>query len=125
LVSTPTTRGRSDGSEELEEVRLATAPGHRSVHQVQHHVHLFERRSNLSHHTGVHLVQRFVDPRQIEEDRLAALFSEDADDSVAGGLGLVGHDRNLVADEGVEERALAGVRPPYQSYGSGGKLNCS
>ena len=74
----------------------------------------FERRPDLLHHAGIHLVQGPVDSRQIEEDSLPTLLGENADDAVAGGLGFVGDDRHLVADQGIQQRALARIGAPHQ-----------
>jgi hypothetical protein len=81
---------------------------------VEDQVDLLDGRSHLLHHAGVHGVERAVDTGKVEEDDLAAGLGEDAHDPVAGGLRPLRDDGDLVAEEGVEQGALAGVGPSDQ-----------
>ena len=62
-------------------------------------------------------MERPVDPRRIDEhDLAAALHVLDGEDPVAGGLRLVGDDGDLLADDPVQERGLAGVGPADEGH---------
>ena len=80
-----------------------------------------QRVMDLLHHAAVEVGVGLVNAGGIDEDelgggvafRLLGLFEggqlQDAEDAVAGGLGLVGDDGELLAEKRVEERGLAGV----------------
>ena len=46
---------------------------------------------------------------RVGEDDLGIVGGVDADDAVAGGLGLGARDAELLADDAIEERGFAGV----------------
>ena len=73
----------------------------------------------VAHHLAVEPVERPVDAGGVVEDHLPALAGEDADDPVAGGLRLVGDDRQLLLQQAVHQGRLAGVGPADQRDGSG------
>ena len=105
--------------QQVEEELLAAAPRHGRIHEVEDEVHLLERRANLLHHLRVEAVEGAVDPGKIEEDRLTVLSGEQADDPVAGRLGLGRDDGDFLADEGVQQRALSGIGPAHQGDQAG------
>ena len=50
-----------------------------------------------------------VDPRGIDENNLEILFVENARDIIAGSLGAMGDDGDLLAKKSIKQSALAGV----------------
>ena len=62
-------------------------------------------------HPHVQAMQRPVDARRVDEHELRRPAGLDAEDAPARGLRLVRHDRDLAADQRVEQRGLAGVGP--------------
>ena len=64
----------------------------------------------MVHHPHVQLVQRPVNAGRVEKRDLAALVVEDADDSIARRLRFRGNDRDLLPEDAIEQRRLAGVR---------------
>ena len=74
-------------------------------------VGLAQRVQRRVHHPHVEPVQRPMNARRVDEDDLPVGPGADADDAVPGRLRLVRDDRQLVADEPVEQRRLAGVGP--------------
>ena len=73
----------------------------------------------MIHHPHVQLVQRAMNAGRIEKGDLPARLVEDADDTIARRLRLLGNDRDLLPENAVEERRLAGVGAAYQRYGAG------
>ena len=65
----------------------------------------------VAHHGRVHPVLGLVDAGRVDERDLGAGPARHAEDALAGRLRLVRDDRDLLADEGVDERRLAGVGP--------------
>ena len=62
------------------------------------------------HHALVQLVALLAhDSRSVKQDHLVLVVAGDADDAVARRLRLGRHDAELLADDGVDERRLAGV----------------
>src|SRR5688572_31138751 len=55
----------------------------------------------------------------VDIDDLTLVVLPHADNSIAGGLRLVGNDGELLLDEAVEERGLTGVGPANQGYEAG------
>jgi len=60
-------------------------------------------------HGAIEPALRREDARGVDEHDLRLALGDDAADLGAGGLRLVGDDRHLGADQGVEQRRLAGV----------------
>ena len=54
---------------------------------------------------------RLVDARSVDEHILRVRRGQYAHDVVSGRIGLGRHDGDLLVKQGVEQRALAGVRP--------------
>ena len=85
-------------------------------------IDLFQRVERRVDHADVEAVQRLDGRRACRRTPPApeglglslAWVVPDADDAIAGGLRLVGNDRELLSDEAVEERGLAGVGPADQ-----------
>ena len=67
----------------------------------------------VADHRRVHPVLGPVDAGRVDQRELRVRPAGDAEDALAGGLGLVGDDRDLFADEGVDQRGLAGVGPAH------------
>ncbi len=84
------------------------------VDQYGYDVGLGEAGSDVLHHPHIHLVQRPVDSGRIEEGDLSPRVVEDADDPVARRLRFGGDDRDLVAEDAVQQRRLAGIRTADQ-----------
>ena len=62
-------------------------------------------------------VAALVDTRRIHKDHLPPLPGLDADHGVPGGLGLVGGDDQLLAEDTIEQGGLADVRPADDGHG--------
>ncbi len=78
------------------------------------------------HHPDVQSMQGPMDARRIDEHDLAVRIILHAQDAPARRLRLVGDDRDLGADEGVEQRGLAGVGPPDQGHVTGlHRIDCT
>ena len=71
------------------------------------------------HHPHVHAVRRLVHAGRVDEHDLAVRVVLHADDPRARGLRLVGHDRELVPDDAVQQRGLAGVRAAEEGNEAG------
>ena len=113
-MSTPST-GDSHRLEQAEQVLLAVAPRLGRVDEVKHDVDLVERRR-----APCCIMAAFIlwcgrcTPGRSKSTAWPRSVVEDADDPVAGGLRSGRDDGHLLADQGVEQRALARVRPPDQ-----------
>ena len=93
--------------------------GSRHVGQPQHHVALADALRRRLHHAPVHLVHGLVDARGVEEHHLGPGAVHHGQDAVAGRLGLVGDDRDLLADQAVHEGGLAHVGPADHRHEAG------
>src|SRR5262245_9289071 len=67
-------------------------------------------------------MRRLVDTRCIDEDDLAVRIILDAEDARPCRLRLVGDDGELVADDPIEKRGLAGIRPAEKRDETGSEL---
>ena len=82
-----------------------------AVDHEDHHVDVFQRgRGGLVHVAVQGFLAAFVHARSIDIHRLHVAFGLDAQHVVAGGLGLARGDRELLAEDVVEQRGLAHVR---------------
>ena len=84
-------------------------------------IHLAQRLHRRVHHAHVEPVQGPVNPRRIDEHDLPAFKILRRDDPIPGRLRLVGDDRDLGADDAVEEGGLAGVGAADQGGESGAR----
>ena len=57
-----------------------------------------------------------LEPAGVHDDEAAAVPVSIAVDAVAGRAGTILHDRGAVADDAVEQGALANVRAPDDGY---------
>ena len=64
------------------------------------------------HHVVAELRARAMEARGVDEDELRIAAVDDGADAVARGLGFMGYDGDLLADERVGKRGLADIRPP-------------
>src|SRR5690606_3515880 len=97
---------------------LAEGPAHglgrvtaRRLDDEEDDVHLLDRAERLLHHVAVQPLPRAVDARRVEEGNLGVRQGEHAQDAVSRGLRLGRDDGDLLAEQAVEQRALAHVRP--------------
>ena len=67
-------------------------------------------RSAVDAHRLLERVLRVEQPGRVEDDHLHVVGGVDADDAVARRLRLGAGDAQLLADDAVEQRRLAGVR---------------
>ena len=81
----------------------------RGIDEQRDDVRFREAGAHVIHHPNVHLVQRLMNARRIQEGDLPARLIEDADDSIARSLRLGRDDGNLMPQDAVEKRRLAGV----------------
>jgi hypothetical protein len=93
--------------------------GVRRVDQDHDQVHTRQR---LGRHPVQMPIQCMIAPpvesRRIDQHDLSARMVDHAGDAVPGGLGLVGHDRDVLADQLVDQRRLSGIRTADQRHGA-------
>ena len=82
----------------------------RSVDQQHGFVGILGARPGRRHHRPVEPPSRRENPGRVDKDDLRRAFDRDAEQPVARRLRLGRDDRQLVADEPVEQRRLAGIR---------------
>ena len=70
-------------------------------------------------HPHVQAMQGLVDTRGIQEHDLATRILAHAGNAIAGGLGLVRDNRDLLPDQPVEQRGLARIGPADQRHKTG------
>ena len=92
-------------------IAVAVARLHRRVDDQRQHVDLAHRFERDVHHPHVQPVRRLVHARCVDEHHLPIRIVLHANDACARRLRLVGDDGELLADDAVEQRGLAGVRP--------------
>jgi hypothetical protein len=63
-----------------------------------------------------------VQARGVDQHELGPGQVADADDPVAGGLGLVGNDRDLFVEDPVEQGLLADIGPADQGNETGAEI---
>ena len=95
-----------------------------SVHQHHHAVHAIHRFADGLHHVVAQLGAGGVDAGGIQEHHLPVITGHNAHDAVAGGLGAVGDDGDLLADEGVHQRGLAHIGTANDGHKTGTELLC-
>ncbi len=76
------------------------------------HFHIGDGLLDDVYHVVSELCARAVEARGVDEDELRIAAVDDGADAVAGGLGFMGYDGDLLADERVGKRGLADIRPP-------------
>jgi hypothetical protein len=86
----------------------------RHVHQVQHGVDVLHALQDVGEEDLVEAVCRRDEAGQVDEDDLAVVVRIDTGEALAGGLRERADGGKLGADEGIEERGLAGVRLPEE-----------
>ena len=84
----------------------------RRIHEKQQQVAIIQRSPNCFHHAFIDQRVGFVDAGCVDEYDLRLVRGEDALNGGAGGLRLVGDDRDFFPDERIEQRGFPGVRPP-------------
>jgi hypothetical protein len=91
---------------------VARAGARRDIHDEHDHVHFAQRVERRVHHPPVHPMHGLVDSRRVDEHQLRIGHVLDPENPVPRRLGLVGHDRQLLPDELVQQRGLAGIGAP-------------
>src|SRR5262249_19857921 len=84
-------------------------------------IDLANRLERRIHHAHVHPVQGTMNARRVDKhnlrDRIAVVA--DTENAVPGGLRLVGHDRELRADEAGQEGRFPRIRAPDKRHETG------
>src|ERR1041385_6029146 len=94
------------------------------IRDQQDDVAALERRVDLLHHLAVEPAVRFVNARSVDENNLprrpsALRFDiQHALDARTRGLGLFRHDRHLLSNQRIQQRALARVRTANDGHKS-------
>jgi hypothetical protein len=94
---------RADLLDDVEQVAIARSGFHRGIHDECEQIdftHRFERDVNHAH---VHAMRRLVDARRVHEDDLPVAIILHADHPRARGLRLVRDDRELLADDAIQQ----------------------
>ncbi len=114
---------RPPGARQAREHQLILrSPGERLHHQ-HHEVGVLERGGRGAVHGLVEGAARpGVQPRGVDERDLRLRQAHDAEDAVAGGLRARRDDGQLGADQRIEQRRLADVRPPDQGGKTAAKI---
>ena len=84
------------------------------LHQPQNHVHLIQGGLGGGDHVLAQLVLGLVDARRVHKHNLTLLRGQHGADTVAGGLGLVGRNGDLLSYQMVHQRGFSHVRPANQ-----------
>src|SRR5262249_12977354 len=111
--------------DEIENMLVSRPELFRCVHDHQDQVAAFQRGMNFLHHLAVEPAVRSVDAGRINQDDLSRrtpalrLNVDYALNAGARGLRLFRHNGDLFADQSVQQRAFAGVRPADDGNESG------
>lgn len=89
------------------------------LHQKHHRVHVGHALLHHPHHVVAQLGPGLVEAGGVDEHKLAVPPVEDGADAVAGGLGLIGDDGNLLPHQGVGQGGLSHVGPPHDGDHAG------
>src|SRR6185437_4093045 len=108
--------GRAD---EIERELVLGAEGTGDVGEQERQVAAFEAGADAAQHFAAEVAAAAMDAGGIDEDDLAAGQVEDAEQMGAGGLGMVGDGGDASAEEGIDQRALAGVGAADQGHEAG------
>ena len=86
------------------------------LHQPQYDIHILQ--GVLSHidHVFAQLVLGFVDARRVHKYDLSPVIRVNGLYPVPGGLGLVGRNCDLLADQMVHQGGFAHIGPPDQCH---------
>ena len=60
-------------------------------------------------------MSHLYDARGVKQDHLVVRLRQDAQQLVPGCLGFARHNGQLLTQHGIQQRALAGIGPPYES----------
>jgi hypothetical protein len=63
-----------------------------------------------NYHPVVHTITGFMDAGRVHKDALPPRLGKNAQYAIPGCLGLIGYDRDFLADQAVKERGFSGVR---------------
>src|SRR5829696_734746 len=106
----------------LQRVGDEAVPGADLLLAVQHEqrgIGIRERALHLALHSLGERVAGALHARQVHEHELPVVAGGDSTDLASGRLRLVGHDRDLAADDLVHKRRLSRVRPPGEGNEAG------
>ena len=96
----------------------------RRLNQPHNCIHLFQGTLCNGYHILSKLILRLMDTRRIQKNDLSLLTGIDCLDAVSGGLGLLGCDRDLLADQMVHQGRFPNVRAANNCNKSGFKIWC-
>ena len=102
-----------------DQLRLRPADVGDRLHQQKHRVHVGHALLDHLHHVVPQAGAGLVQAGGVQEDELAALPVHHRADAVAGGLGLVGDDGDLLAHQGVGQGGLTHVGAAHDADHSG------
>ena len=100
---------RLDLVQDAEQMPIARPRLGRRIDDKRHDVDLAHRLERGMHHPDIHAMRRFVYAGRVHEDHLGIRIVLHAHHTRTRRLRLVGHDRQLLADDEIEERGLAGI----------------
>ena len=101
--------GRRGGLDQLEHVAVAPAHRLRHIDHQAQHIDFGDGLHGGIHHPHVHAMQRPVNARRVEEHHLRIGIVAYAKNARARRLRLVGHNGQLLANQLVQQRRLAGI----------------
>ena len=106
-------RGDVQAFDACDELRFRTADVGDGFHQQQHRVHVGHALLDHVDHVVAQLGAGLVEAGSVHEDELAVVPVDHGADTVAGGLGLVGHDGDFLAHQRVGQGGLAHIGPAH------------
>jgi hypothetical protein len=99
-----------DGLHEVQKMPIAGPFFDRYIDDERHKIDFAHRVERDIDHAHVHTMRGLVHPRRVDEHHLPAGIVFHAHDPSSCGLRLVGHDRQLVADNPIQQRRFSSVR---------------
>ena len=91
---------------------MLNAAGVADIYDVHHDICIDGRTFGLLTHSLLKQISRLQQPRGVDEDGLMVLICIDRQQSLPGGLGFRGHDRQALSDQSLYQSRLADVRQP-------------
>ena len=103
----------------LKDKVLSGSERDRTIHDVEHKIHIPQGIQRGLQHSLIHAVDRFVNAGRVHEDNLPARLRENSEYPVPGSLRLLGNNGYFFSDERVQKSGFTGIRPPDECDSAG------